>query len=94
MTDRIPMRDLAKRINAHLVRFEGDPKINKPIKPGSELHPYYHASAWYPGGGYVSISYVNYQGFSSVKRVVAEEYLRLLDEGYVGKHYNIKLKVE
>ena len=89
--EKITMREIAQRIDAHLRRFENDPEINKPIRAGSELCPYYRAGCTYPNsGGYVSIMYVAYQGISAVKRDIAEEYLRRLDAGFVGKHYGIK----
>jgi hypothetical protein len=76
--------EIAKRIDEHLERFERDPQINK-LKEGRTLHPYYHSSA-VRCGRYVGVSYVSFQGRSNLTKSDAEEYLRWLDAGNVGKH--------
>jgi hypothetical protein len=86
---RLPMRQVAERIDAYLRRFEADPKINAPIE-GRTLHPYFGAHAWYPGGAFISVIYISFQGISHIKRADAEEYLAWLDAGNVGKHYALR----
>ena len=80
---RLTLTELASRIAAHLKRFERDPEINEQRGHG---RPYYHAGA-YRGGSRVMVSYVTYQGRSSLKRDEAERYLAWLDAGNVGRHY-------
>jgi hypothetical protein len=88
--------ELALKIDAHLKRFEHDPKIN----PGKRLdkttktwvpdplgvRDYYGARAsgdWHR----VRIVYVVYQGASHLSVEDAQKYLSWLDAGNVGTHY-------
>jgi hypothetical protein len=79
--------DIAKKIRAHLQRFEADPIINAENKPGG-LTPYFHANAW-DAGRYVAVRYVSFQGTTHLSKADAERYLAWLDAGNVGKHYEV-----
>ena len=81
------MKDIAARIDAHLKRFEKDPKIN--IDRSSEkagLWTYYYAGAG-AGRGRVYVTYISYQGVTPLKKAEALKYLAWLDAGNVGRHY-------
>jgi hypothetical protein len=88
----VKLQEIAERISAHLARFEADKNINAPRAHEnnrgqvSRLPPYYHASA-YASGRYVGIRYVSYQGVTHVSKDDAARYLRMLDDGYVGTHF-------
>lgn len=77
--------DIAKRITAHLKRFEADPKINA---PDAKYHttPYHWPQAW-RAGNRIGIRYVSYQTDSYLRAADAENYLAWLDAGNVGKHW-------
>lgn len=77
--------EIAKRISQHLRRFERDPKINT-VDARSGLKSYYFAGAG-RAGPRLSISYVNYQGSTTITKEDALEYLAWLDAGNVGRHY-------
>jgi hypothetical protein len=79
------LREIADRINEHLHRFDADPALNQP-KEGSNIPPYYCAYAGV-AGSYVRVTYVSFQGGTNLRKSDAEEYLRWLDAGNVGKHY-------
>lgn len=85
--DRLTTKEIGERINAHLQRFEADPKINVDRSSGMRgLHPYWHAGA---AGrrAHVYITYVRYQGTRALKKADALKYLAWLDAGNVGRHY-------
>ncbi len=83
-----PLVELAQRITAHLKRFEKDPKINTPRPHASGTHRYYEPSA-HSAGSKIGITYVHYQGIGfPLGRNEALEYLRWLDAGNVGDHYD------
>jgi len=83
-----PLVELEKRITAHLKRFEKDPKINPPRPHASGTHRYYEPNA-YVVGSKIGIRYICYQGFGfPLGRAEALEYLRWLDAGNVGDHYD------
>lgn len=88
--------DLAKKINAHLQRFERDPKINpgkryddakkKWVADPMGVHDYYCAGA--SGNRHrVWVRYITYQGGSYLSIEDAQKYLAWLDAGHVGRHY-------
>lgn len=80
------LKDLAKRIDTHLRRFERDPKIN--VLSAHGAHPYYHAhSSAYSRG--VTVMYVSYQHTTKLSREEAETYLAWLDAGNIGRHYEV-----
>jgi len=81
---KLKLGEIADRISAHLKRFEADPEINK--KDRQELSPYWNANAW-DSRPRVFIRYVSYQGHSSLTKEQAVRYLKMLDEGFVGRHY-------
>jgi hypothetical protein len=84
--------EIAKRINAHLKRFESDPVINADKVhtnlrgQESRLKPYYCAGAA-ASGRYVFVMYVAYQGEIHLTKDEALRYLAWLDAGNVGKHW-------
>lgn len=82
----LKLAEIAKRIDAHLKRFEADPVINKPMNHGMKTTPYYWAGA-YSSGRYVGISYINYQASSNLTKEQAITYLAWLDAGNVGRHH-------
>ena len=78
---------LAARINAHLKRWEADPKIN--IGLGTQgTRKYFNAGAW-AAGRWVNVQYISYQGDRSLTKQQAANYLAWLDAGNVGSHYRI-----
>jgi hypothetical protein len=80
------MRELARRIDAHLKRFEADPAINvKGSLYGTRR--FYGAHCSYYRGNRISVSYVAYQGTSSMTKMEAKTYLEMLDAGFVGRHF-------
>ena len=86
------LTEIAKRINAHLKRFEADPVINKPEKTRlyqSTIRPFFYAWAR-RSGRWVYVQYISYQGQSALTRIEAEKYLSWLDSGNVGKHWEVK----
>lgn len=85
--DRLSMKEIGKRIDKHLRRFEADPKINidrSPEKTG--LRDYYKAGA-HGEGRWVWVTYVAYQGNRTLSKADALKYLAWLDAGNVGRHY-------
>ena len=83
MTKQLSLTEIANRINAHLKRFEADPKINA---LQHKTRPYYYAGA-YRAGRFVNVIYVTYQGSSSLGMSEAVRYLAWLDKGNIGRHY-------
>jgi hypothetical protein len=82
------LTQIAAEINTHLKRFEADPKINaeKDYGRGFKLRPFFMSSAW-QSGRYVGVRYVSYQGETHLTRADAMRYLRKLDSGFVGRHF-------
>ncbi len=85
MTTQPKLKDIAAKIDAHLKRFEADPKINTSATRSS-IRPYYGAGAGV-AGAYVSVTYVSFQGARTLDRDEALRYLAWLDAGNVGQHY-------
>jgi hypothetical protein len=91
------LTEIAKRIAAHLKRFEADPEINaerfyesrRTGRRESSGHPYYHAGAW-RAGNRVKVIYVSYHDPSSLTRAEAEAYLTWLDAGNVGTFFRMQ----
>lgn len=80
----LTLTEIASRINHHLRRFEADPAINSyRLRSGK---PYYRAGA-YRAGRRVGVRYISYQGSSNLTREQAERYLKKLDGGFVGRHF-------
>lgn len=79
------LKEIAERIDKHLKKFESDKEINK-AHDGRNIKPFYFANAD-TAGRYVKVTYVSFQGGSNLTKSDAEEYLRWLDAGGVGKHY-------
>lgn len=76
--------EIAKRISAHLKRFEANPEINK-LASGRRIHPFYNAGAR-RAGSKIAITYVSFQHTSKISKGQAEHYLAWLDAGNVGEH--------
>lgn len=79
------LKEIADRIDAHLKRFERDPKINKD-RSGNGLHDYFWAGA-HVAGRYVGVCYISYQGSRNLTKDDAIRYLNALDNGFEGGHY-------
>lgn len=83
------LAEIARRILAHLKRFESDPEINKQrSSSGRELTPYYSVNA-YASGSRVGIRYVSFRPEAWLTKAEALAYLAWLDGGVVGKHYKM-----
>lgn len=80
--------EVADKIDAHLKRWEADKRgVNRDDRrDGAGCRPYYCAGSW-AAGGWVCICYVSYQGVSKVRAEQAEKYLRWIEAGNVGRHY-------
>jgi hypothetical protein len=93
MVAELKMAEIAKRINAHLKRFEADPVINarsESLLGGnglSGLSRFYQAGAFYERGAKLSVVYVSYQGSTAISKQQALTYLEWLDAGNVGRHF-------
>lgn len=87
MTSRasvLTTKEIAAAIHAHLKRLEADKAVNKPNSGG--LRPFYGAGAG-AGGGWVHLTYVSFQGTSSVRKADAQYYLDRLEAGFTGRHW-------
>ncbi len=87
MTKPIPLKVLARRIQEHLTAIEASPTRNpwnRGIVNGTK--PYYRATA-YVAGTRLGITYVNYQGTTTLTQHEATAYLNFLDAGHTDKHY-------
>jgi hypothetical protein len=81
---KLKLSEIAKRIAAHLERIEADPKLNNHKQGiGGDL---YRAGA-YQGGKFVRVTYVSFQGASSLTRDDALKYLAWLNAGKTGTHW-------
>ncbi len=79
--------EIAARINTHLRCFEADPKINKNTKRDrTGLSDYYNAGSS-ASGSRVFVTYISYQGRTSLTKKLALLYLAWLDAGNVGRHW-------
>ena len=85
-TAQLKLADIAYRINAHLKRFEADPKINRRDDGGVR---YWVPYSWH-AGSYVGVRYVNYQGDYFLTKAEALRYLAWLNAGNVGTHYKME----
>lgn len=93
MAKKTPLAETAKRIDAHLKRFEKDISINRNTKPDrSGLADYYGAGAGV-SGRYVWVKYITYQNASHLTRADAEAFLAKLDAGWVVKHWEALRKL-
>ena len=88
MAKTLTLTETAARILVHLQRFEADPAVNvEAHHPG--LHPYFNVHCLC-GGQFVRVCYVSYQGWSPLTRGQALAYLNWLDQGNVGKHFQME----
>lgn len=83
---RVTLSDIAAAINAHLKRMEKDPKINS-LRKGQTMRHFWNAGSW-ASGPRVFVTYVSYQGPSSLTRDEADKYLAYLDDGGTGFHWS------
>lgn len=77
------LAEVAARIHAHLKRFEADPAINV-VRNG--LNAYWNVRT-VASGSRVFVTYVAYQGLTSLSKADALAYLEWLDAGNIGKHF-------
>lgn len=77
--------EIAEKIQTHLKRFESDSVINAVLE-GLKVRPYYSPTA-YRAGSYVKVVYVSYHSGTALSKADAEEYLKWLDAGNIGKHF-------
>lgn len=92
--DTLTLNEIAKRIDAHLKRFERDPKINTIVDVSKERltqRRFYYASAM-RAGNRVRLVYVCYQTEWNITKPDAIAYLAWLDAGNVGTHYTMEMK--
>ncbi len=80
------LKEIADHIHRHLKRFENSTKINA-TNPIHNVKPYYGAAA-VAHCGYIYIKYILYQSDWKLGRVEAEQYLKWLNEGNIGKHFD------
>lgn len=78
-----PLDKIAKRISAHLQRFEKDPAIN--TVGHSNIHKFFRAGSWH-AGRFVHVQYISFQGSTHLTKAEAETYLAWLDAGNIGTH--------
>jgi hypothetical protein len=84
----VTAKKIAQKIDAHLRRFERTPSINVCSKEhGTSEYYWAGASA---SGRWINIIYVGYQGSDSLTKDEALEYLKWLDAGNVGKHWEMR----
>ena len=79
-------QEIADRIHAHLKRWENDPEINVDKNPPHGQYKYFHANCFKMNKG-VGVSYISYQGHTKLGREEAIRYLEMLDNGYIGRHF-------
>lgn len=77
-------RAVVDRINAHLRRFEADPKINVGTPETSGNAPYYKPLCYPDTAGFVYVACLNYMQGRRLSFEFASEYLTWLDSGNVG----------
>jgi len=85
MSKKRTCKEIAAAINAHLKRFEADRAGINADKPGTGLRPYFWANAH--GDKRVWVTYITYQGSTSLTKAQAIRYLEMLDAGFVGRHF-------
>ncbi len=85
------LTEIAGRIHGHLKRIEADPDLN-PERPDRRGRLFWNAGAG-RSGNRAFVRYVSYQGTTYLTRTEAEAYLKKLDGGFVGRHFEA-LRVE
>ena len=86
---KITLAEIGQRINSHLKRFEIEETRRRNAMPREErpeLRSYFWAGA-HVSGPRVCVSYINYQGPSRLTRDEALHYLKALDDGFEGRHW-------
>lgn len=83
------MKELAEVIKSHLQKWEKDPAIN--VKSLDGHSRYYRANSWYSGGPKLSVKYVCYQHTANLSKEEAEHYVKKLQAGFVGTHWQAAL---
>lgn len=85
------LQEIAERITPYLKRFEADEDWNK-VEWESRTHgpqtgsKLYNAHASWPGGRYVAVTYISYQGSRNLTKAEALAYLHWLEAGGKGRH--------
>lgn len=87
---KLKLGEIAEKINAHLRRMAADPAINVEIRPG--YHQFYEPWAG-RSGNRCFVTYVAYQGPTGITKSQAIRYLASLDNGYVGRHFELEKRV-
>lgn len=85
-TEKLTTKEIAARINEYLRRFENDPEISNYEHDGRTLKRYFNSWA-NSAGRWVNVTYISYQGRVSLTKNEALRYLKWLDAGNVGRHY-------
>jgi hypothetical protein len=87
-----PLKVTAAAISAHLARFAADPAHSHRRWADSQGRERTATRFWgtnaHAAGARVSVTYVSYQGRSTLTRAEAEAYRAWLDAGNVGTHYD------
>lgn len=80
--------ETAALIDAHLNRIEADPQFN-PLSEKYGIRDYYNANCRMTGSK-IQVTYVGYQGSTTLAPLEAEAYLDWLNAGNVGTHTKCK----
>ena len=86
MTKPLKLGEVAAQILLHLKRLEADKEWNAPTAERGGRHKFWSVKC-YQAGARVFVTYVSYQGASSLKKDDAIRYLAALDGGFKGKHW-------
>ena len=79
------LKEIAAEITKYLKSFEAE-------NNDKTFASMYYNSFATNAGRYVQIIYVSYQGYSSLTKQEALEYLEWLREGNVGRHYDLNYR--
>jgi len=82
---RPKLSEIAARIERHLKRMENDTSVNTRTRPNA-IQRYWNSRA-YAAGARVFVCYVSFQGYSSLTKEQALEYLEWLEAGNSGMHW-------
>lgn len=82
---KLTLTEIGKRIRYHLKNLEDDREWNARDPKYGTVH-LWNSNA-YRAGRYVNVTYISYQGTTSLPRDKAEAYLEGLDGGFKGRHF-------
>lgn len=74
--------EIAAKLNEHLKRWADDENPNLVTSRRRFWRP-----GAYRAGAYVRVTYISYQGETSLRKHEAAQYLEWIEEGNVGKHW-------